>query len=142
MADVIGNSEWASRHYLEQLQANLKRDGDDRLTRALADYDVSKFALSWITSVATVILITIFMRSTYLGNGLDCILIMLIGVVLGWVAQAACVAQQPGETQSQKDAYAQLSHEEEAELGPSTRHLMALKIRVGAIQDDIDTQTK
>jgi hypothetical protein len=85
MADVVENSEWASRHYLEQLQANLKRDGDDRLTRALADYDVSKFALSWITSVAAAILITIFVRSACLGNGLDCILIMLIGVVLGLI---------------------------------------------------------
>ncbi len=67
------------------------------------------------------------------------------------LAQAAYVAQQPGRkpkakrtpaTQSQKDTYEQLSHEQEAELGPSTRHLMALKILVGAIQDDIDTQTK
>ena len=56
------------------------------------------------------------------------------------LSQAAYVAQQPGPTQSQKDAYEQLSHEEEAELRPSTRHLMALKILIDVIQNDIDSQ--
>jgi hypothetical protein len=58
------------------------------------------------------------------------------------LSQAAYVAQQPGATQSQKEAYEQLSHEEETELGPSTRHLLAFKILIDAIQDDVDAQQK
>ncbi len=85
MADVIENSEWVSRHYLEQLQANLKRDGDDRLTRALEDCDVSRFTLAWVTSIAAAILLTIFVRSAFLGNGLDCFLITLIAAALGLI---------------------------------------------------------
>jgi len=85
MADVIVNSEWVSRHYLEQLQANLKRDGDDRLTRALEDCDVFRFSLSWITYFGVAILLTMLVRSACLGNGLDCFLIMLIGAALGLI---------------------------------------------------------
>ena len=58
------------------------------------------------------------------------------------LAQAAYVAQQPGATQAEKDTYAQLSRRAEAELGPMTGHLMALKILTEAIQADIDAQQK
>lgn len=87
VADVIQNSERSSRHYLEQLQATLKKDGDDRLARALADYDILKFSLGWITSIASAILITLFVRSVYLGNGLDCFIIMLTGVGIRFIYQ-------------------------------------------------------
>jgi hypothetical protein len=64
------------------------------------------------------------------------------GPYISRVAQAAYIAQQPGATQAEKDTYQKLSRGEEAELGASTSHLMALKILVDAIQDDIDTQQK
>ncbi len=61
------------------------------------------------------------------------------GAYEGHLAQAAYVAGQPGASQAQKDAYDQLSHEGEARLGPSTRYLMASKILVDSIQDDVNS---
>jgi len=56
------------------------------------------------------------------------------------VAQADYVAQQPTATQSQKAAAAQLSHQVETQIGPADRHLIAFKLLIDAIQDDVDAQ--
>jgi hypothetical protein len=82
MPNVVEGREVVSRRYLEQLQINLKRDGDDRLACAMADCDIVRFTLEWITCVVAAILLTLFVRSAFLGHSLDCFFIMFAGAVL------------------------------------------------------------
>jgi len=88
MGRVVANGEVVSRHYLDQLQINLKRDGDDRLARALADCDTVRFALTWITCLVASVLLTFFVRSEFLAHGWDCAAIVLAGALLGIMNRA------------------------------------------------------
>ena len=84
MESVVEDKEVVSRHYLEQLQIKLVREGDDRLARALDDYDTLRFSLEWITSLAAAFLLTFFVRSVFLAEG-NCLAIALAGSLLGIV---------------------------------------------------------
>jgi hypothetical protein len=77
----------ASRKYLEHLQENLKQDGDDRLARALADYDTLIFALEWIFLVLSTILLVCFIHFAFSGEGWNCFAVFLGGLTLGLIAR-------------------------------------------------------
>jgi demethoxyubiquinone hydroxylase (CLK1/Coq7/Cat5 family) len=88
MECVVENEEVVSRHYLEQLQIKLERNGDDRLARALADCDILRFALQWTACLAAAVLLTMFVRSAFLAQGWYCLGIVLGGALLGTIVRA------------------------------------------------------
>jgi hypothetical protein len=53
------------------------------------------------------------------------------------LTQAAYVAQQPGATEAQKNAYAAINAKDAPALNQSTRPLMAVRLLLLAMQDDI-----
>jgi hypothetical protein len=83
MANMVSGSERISRNQLQRIQVILEKDGDDRLARVLDEYDTMRFTLSWVMCVGSSILLTLFVRSAYLGHGLDCFIIVLTGGLVG-----------------------------------------------------------
>jgi len=88
MERVVENDEVVSRHYIERLRDNLKMMGDNRLDRALAECDTVRFALAWITCLAATVLLSFFLESAFLADGLDCSIMVLAGVILVIVNRA------------------------------------------------------
>jgi len=88
MECVVEEREVVSSHYLEQLRTTLTEEGDDRLARALDDYNTLRFALEGITSIAAVVLLTFLGRSAFLEEWPNCVAIALGGVLLGIVWRA------------------------------------------------------
>ena len=83
MANMVASSEGISRNHLRRIQVILEKDGDDRLARVLDEYDTTRFTLSWVTCVGSSVLLTLFVRSAYLGHGLDCFILVLTGGLIG-----------------------------------------------------------
>jgi hypothetical protein len=85
---VLENGEVVSRHYIERLRDNLKMIGDTRLDRALAECDTIRFALAWMTCLAATVLLSFFLESVFLGDGLDGSLMVLAAVILAIMNRA------------------------------------------------------
>ncbi len=83
MQSVSKNRMVASRRYLESLQASLVKEGDDRLSRVLADYDTTKFAFQWAVLVIVSILLTVFIRFALQADGWHCLAIGVAATILG-----------------------------------------------------------
>jgi hypothetical protein len=83
----VPETSWVtSRKYLEHLQEKLRQDGDQRLARALSDYDTLIFALEWILSLLSMVLLVCFVHFAFLRESWDCFAVSLGGMALGFTA--------------------------------------------------------
>ncbi len=81
MEGVIETVGEASRDYLQKLRRSLAKEGDDRLARALTEYETLRIVLEWSTSWAAAILITLFAWSLFHAQGRSCLVVALVGAL-------------------------------------------------------------